>query len=195
MVHNSQQTCFKNQSIDFSKCAIVSLHVGHKEGEILWTIDVQAISHVVLFKSHNNLVRSLWSPFYTWGSCGSRWSGLLKITSLVDKRTGITFMSDSKICALTLPCWGLSQSQREDITSKRLNTTQKQKNKMIKTTLQEILLGCKDMSICWWINQGAMVLVNSGAIVNWEKETRDLDLDDTASVEKERGTFLTKVRA
>lgn len=40
-----------------------------------------------------------------------------------------------------------------------------------------------------------MVLVNFGAIVNWEKETRDLDLDDTASVEKERGTFLTKVRA
>lgn len=39
-----------------------------------------------------------------------------------------------------------------------------------------------------------MVLVNFGAIVNWE-ETRDLGLDDTASVEKERGTFLTKVRA
>ena len=35
MVHNSQQTCFNNQSIDFSKRAIVSLHVGQNEGEIL----------------------------------------------------------------------------------------------------------------------------------------------------------------
>ena len=39
-----------------------------------------------------------------------------------------------------------------------------------------------------------MALVNFRGIVNWE-ERLGLGLDDTASVEKERITFLTKVGA